>query len=98
MLISRYNQCHMTYKILIVEDEPSIADTLIYALAQDNIESTHVLLGADALQAFTNNPPTSLQPKSQPYDLVILDVGLPDIKGFEVFKKLRTYTQVPICF
>ena len=74
--------------ILIVEDEPAIADTLLYACKDANMQATHVLLGGDALRVFGEKP----------FDLLILDIGLPDISGFEVCKKLRETSQVPILF
>ena len=74
--------------ILIVEDEAAIADTLIYALQAEGF-STHWLglaqAGLDYLQ-------------QQPVDLLILDVGLPDISGFEACKRLRRFSEVPVIF
>ena len=58
--------------ILIVEDEAAIADTLLYALQAEGFATTWVTLAGEAL---------ALQ--RQPADLLILDVGLPDISGFE---------------
>ncbi|HSC84210.1 MAG TPA: response regulator, partial [Pseudomonas sp.] len=65
--------------ILIVEDEAAIADTLIYALQAEGFSTTWLQLAEAAL---------ALQEKS-PADLLILDVGLPDISGFEACKRLR---------
>jgi two-component system, OmpR family, catabolic regulation response regulator CreB len=63
--------------ILIVEDEPGIADTLQYALRTEGFEPRWCATGeAAAAQA-------------DGAALVILDVGLPDLSGFEVFKRLR---------
>lgn len=76
--------------ILVVEDESAIADTIVYALRTDGMQATHCLLGSDALarlRAGTDAP-----------DLVILDVGLPDISGFEVCRTLRTFSDVPVIF
>ena len=66
-------------KILLVEDEQAIADTLIYALGRDGFAVQHCTLGAQALalQAATG------------FDLIVLDVGLPDTTGFELLKQLR---------
>jgi two-component system catabolic regulation response regulator CreB len=75
-------------RILIVEDEPGIADTLQYALRTEGFEPHWVATGEEALlQART------LQPA-----LLILDVGLPDSSGFEVFKQLRAFSDVPVVF
>lgn len=75
-------------KVLIVEDEPGIADTLQYALRTDGFEPHWVASGAAALQ----------RQREAPADLVILDVGLPDLNGFEVFRRLREGSDVPVVF
>ena len=74
--------------ILIVEDESSIADTLIYALEADGNATTWLSLGGPALELL----------RQQPVDLVILDVGLPDTSGFELCKALRRFSEVPVLF
>lgn len=74
--------------ILIVEDEAAIADTLIYALQGEGFDTTWVSLGQAALD----------QQRRQPADLLILDVGLPDINGFETCKQLRRFSEVPVIF
>jgi two-component system catabolic regulation response regulator CreB len=66
-------------RILVVEDEPAIADTIQYVLAQDGFEPVWCRNGADALQAFAQQRP----------QLAILDVGLPDCNGFDLFKRLH---------
>jgi two-component system catabolic regulation response regulator CreB len=78
----------MKPRVLIVEDEPGIADTLQYALRTDGFEPAWAATGEEALSQF----------KSQPPALVILDVGLPDTSGFEVFKRLREVADVPVVF
>ena len=75
-------------RILIVEDEPGIADTLQYALRTDGFEPAWVATGEDALAQFERQAPA----------LVILDVGLPDLNGFELFKRLREIADVPVVF
>lgn len=78
----------MKPKILLIEDESKIAETLLYALETD---------GFQALRAATGNEGLKLL-KEKTFDLVILDVGLPDQNGFEVCKKIRQHSQVPIFF
>jgi two-component system catabolic regulation response regulator CreB len=75
-------------RILIVEDEPGIADTLQYALRTDGFEPAWVATGEEALTQVQSRPPA----------LVILDVGLPDLNGFELFKRLRDIADVPVVF
>jgi two-component system catabolic regulation response regulator CreB len=74
--------------ILIVEDEAAIADTLIFALHSEGFTTHWLSLAQEALQA----------QRSQPADLIILDVGLPDISGFEACKQLRRFSEVPVIF
>ncbi len=74
--------------ILIVEDEPAIAETLVYACREANLQTRHCLLGGDAVAAI----------KAEPFDFVVLDVGLPDIDGFEVCKQIRAFSNVPVLF
>lgn len=75
-------------RVLLVEDEPAIADTLVYALGTECFEVTHVLTGADALAAFARDR----------IDFVILDIGLPDMTGLDVCKRLRETSSVPVLF
>ena len=75
-------------RVLLVEDEPAIADTLIYALETECFEVTHVLTGAAALAAFA----------AQSHDLLILDIGLPDMTGLDVCRQLRQTSAVPVLF
>jgi len=74
--------------ILIVEDEPSIADNIVFALQLDGFSSRHCLLAADALDYV----------RQQQVDLAIIDVGLPDINGFELCRTIRTFSDIPIIF
>ena len=78
----------MKPRILIVEDEPGIADTLQYALRTDGFEPVWAATGEEAIAKMTAQTPA----------LVVLDVGLPDINGFELFKKLREIGDVPVMF
>ena len=77
--------------ILLVEDEQAIADTLIYALSSEGFFVHHLLLGREVLPAQHDTP----------FDLIILDIGLPDTTGFEVLKSLRADPaghDVPVIF
>ena len=75
--------------ILIVEDELAIADSIAYALRTDGFTPVHVSLGQHALDAMRAQPAPSL---------VVLDVGLPDMNGFEVCRQLRQFCNVPVIF
>ncbi|MBK6293293.1 MAG: two-component system response regulator CreB [Rhodoferax sp.] len=65
-------------RILLVEDEPGIADTVQYVLNCDGFTPVWCCTAAEAMRQFTLQPPA----------LAILDVGLPDLNGFELFKRL----------
>jgi two-component system response regulator RegX3 len=70
-------------RILLVEDEHAIAEPLVEGLEREGFSVTHVDNGADALAA------------PEP-DLVLLDLRLPDIDGFDVARELRSRSRVPI--
>lgn len=78
----------MSGRILVVEDERAIADTLLYALRTEGFEPVWCELGGQALDSVRSDEPS----------LVILDVGLPDLSGFEVCRRLRTFSEVPVLF
>jgi two-component system catabolic regulation response regulator CreB len=75
-------------RILIVEDEPAIADTLIYALHSEGHDTHWLTLAGAALD----------YQRATPADLIILDVGLPDIDGFAACRQLRQFSEVPVIF
>ncbi|MHA4869110.1 two-component system response regulator CreB [Duganella sp. PWIR1] len=75
--------------ILIVEDEQAIADSIAYALRTDGFTPLHVTLGEQALVAMRAVPAPLL---------VVLDVGLPDMSGLEVCRRLRQFSDAPIMF
>jgi len=78
-------------RILIVEDESGIADTLQYVLATDGFSPVWCSTAAQAVQQFEAELPA----------LCVLDVGLPDLNGFDLFKRLQALpggAQVPMLF
>ena len=78
-------------RILIAEDESGIADTLQYVLRTDGFVPVWCATAAQAIAQFAAEPPA----------LAILDVGLPDMNGFELFKRLQALpggAQVPMLF
>lgn len=75
-------------RILVVEDEPAIAETIIYALETEGFLVTHCGTGGDGLTDF----------REHQQDFVVLDVGLPDITGFDVCREIRKTSEVPILF
>jgi two-component system catabolic regulation response regulator CreB len=75
-------------RILVVEDEVTIADAVLYALRAEGLGVEHCLLGQPALDLL----------RKQDFDVLILDVGLPDITGFELCRQLRAFSDVPVIF
>lgn len=76
-------------RILVVEDEASIADTIVYALQTEGFAVTWKTRGTEALAAA----------RAEPFALVVLDVGLPDVSGFDVCRELRrSDAALPVIF
>lgn len=76
----------MAETILIIEDEQGIADTLSYALSTEGMSPLHRLTGKEGLAIL----------ESEEIDLVVLDIGLPDINGFDLLKKIRETSSLPV--
>jgi DNA-binding response OmpR family regulator len=70
-------------RVLLVEDDDAIAAPLAQGLEREGLEVQRVATGEAALG-------------SEPADLVLLDLGLPDLDGFEVCRRLRARSSVPI--
>lgn len=75
-------------KILIVEDESSIAEALTYALETEHFMCYHEETGEGAISIC----------HEQEFDFIVLDIGLPDMSGFDVCRKIRLHRQTPILF
>lgn len=75
-------------RILVVEDEPAIADTIVYALSSDGFEPHWCATGGAALDAARGGD----------FALAVLDVGLPDVNGLELFKQLQRDGGLPAIF
>ncbi|MFO1449576.1 MAG: response regulator [Opitutaceae bacterium] len=75
-------------RILLIEDEPAIADTLVYALRTEGFQPEWRTTGGEGLAVIQAND----------IALVILDIGLPDGSGLEWCKRIRAISQVPVLF
>lgn len=75
-------------KILVVEDESAVADTILYALRTECFEPVWASTAVDARALLDHEQPA----------LVVMDVGLPDGNGFELCKEIRKESDVPIIF
>jgi len=76
----------MDRKVLIVDDEKLIVKGIKYSLEQDNMVVDVAYDGKEALEKAANNS----------YDVILLDVMLPELNGFEVCQMIRDYSDVPI--
>ena len=76
---SGYHRGLMASHIMIVEDEPAVARGVQVALEREGYDVSVVPTGEDAVSQFSDIAP----------DLVVLDVRLPGIDGFEVLRQLR---------
>jgi DNA-binding response OmpR family regulator len=74
--------------ILVVDDEANIADLVELYLRRDGFRVVQAATGEEAVRSVTTHRPR----------LVVLDVGLPDIDGLEVCRRLRATTTVPVIF
>ena len=74
--------------ILLVEDEQAIAETILYALGTEGFQTDWQTTGRGALDVLA----------AHPVSLVVLDVGLPDMSGFDVCRELRRHHDVPVIF
>jgi len=73
-------------KILIVEDETSFSEAISFLLGKEGFETDVAENGRIALELF----------KSHSYDLVLLDLMIPEVSGIEVCRAIRTTSMVPI--
>ncbi len=75
-------------KVLIADDEPNIREVIAFALERAGFATASARNGVEALQ----------QIRRGPVDLVILDIGMPEMDGLEVCRQLRKTSEVPILF
>ena len=76
----------MAKKVLVVDDEKLIVKGVRYSLEQDGMEVDCAYDGEEALQKI----------KDKEYDIILLDVMLPKLTGFEVCQQIREFSNVPI--
>lgn len=76
----------MSKKVLVVDDEKLIVKGIRFSLEQDGMEVDCVYDGEEALEKARNNA----------YDMILLDVMLPKMDGFEVCQQIREFSNVPI--
>jgi two-component system OmpR family response regulator len=78
----------MPHTILVSDDDPHIREIICFALEKAGLKTQAVADGAAALQAVERRAP----------DLVVLDIGMPEMDGLEVCRRLRQVSDVPVLF
>ena len=73
-------------KILVIEDEKSISRLICSVLRKQEYEVIQAWSGKEAMMLLSSACP----------DLVILDLGLPDMEGMEILKELRSWSGMPV--
>lgn len=78
----------MNVKILLIEDDPSVVESikLLFKIYWEDATLIYSHLGNTGVKLAESEKP----------DAIILDLGLPDISGFEVLKAIRLFTSIPI--
>jgi len=75
-------------QIMVIEDEQSIADTVVHCIEKEGYAAAWCTRGQEALERIREGG----------FALVVLDVGLPDVSGFELCKAIRSFSAVPVIF
>lgn len=75
-----------TTRILIVEDDPQIRNFISYVLSAEGFASDNAATAQSAMTLLAANV----------YDLMLLDLGLPDYDGMDVIRKVREWSEIPI--
>jgi two-component system, OmpR family, catabolic regulation response regulator CreB len=78
----------MKPRVLLVEDEKAVAETIVYALTTDGCDVRWTTTGAEARTVLAAGG----------VSIVVLDVGLPDVNGFDLCREIRRETALPILF
>lgn len=78
----------MMPRILVVDDDPHIRGILCFALSRSGFETTTAGDGTETLATF----------QATAADLIVLDIGMPEMDGLEVSRQLRKVSEVPLLF
>lgn len=78
----------MPFRILVVDDESNIRDVICFALERAGMATTTAANGTQAMMAF----------RSGKADLIVLDIGMPDMDGLDVCRQIRKTSPIPILF
>src|ERR1700743_3041872 len=78
----------MAHSILVVDDDPHIRDVVRFAFEKTGMNISIATDGKEALRQFDRNV----------HDLVVLDIGMPEMDGLEVCRQIRKTPETPILF
>jgi two-component system OmpR family response regulator len=78
----------VVHRILVVDDDPHIREVICFALEKGGMTTTVARNGQEALSRFQGFSP----------DLIVLDIGIPEMDGLEVCRRIRKTSDVPILF
>jgi two-component system, OmpR family, response regulator len=78
----------MAHRILVVDDEPHIREVICFALERAGMSTITARNGGEALQTFRRGG----------VDLMVLDIGMPEMDGLEVCRQIRKSSDLPILF
>jgi len=81
-------RCNVKTRVLIVEDEPAILDNIQYALESEGFETIRLSEGLPVLPLLAR----------ERIDLILLDVGLPDVNGIDLCREIRKAHGIPVIF
>jgi len=82
------NSVQQPATILLVDDEPAIAEAVSFALQAEGFRCQICATGAACIEALATESPA----------LILLDVGLPDGSGFDTFRRIRELSTAPVVF
>lgn len=78
----------MAHRILVVDDDPHIREVVLFALEKASMRANEATDGAQALILF----------RAQDFDLIILDINMPEMDGLDVCREVRKTSDIPILF
>ncbi len=82
------NKTDRPHRVLLVDDDPALCKAMAKRLEANGLEILTACCGSDAVSTF----------EKQQADMVVLDVNMPDIDGFEVCRKIKEIRDVPVVF
>ncbi len=85
---AKNNKPDRPHRVLLVDDDPGLRKAMALRLEMHGLEIQTAACGSDAISAF----------EKQHADMVVLDVNMPDIDGFEVCQKIKAIRDVPVIF